>query len=110
MILWYLGDMVFMLSGPVVGICILTGWSFYICGRPGYDAVEYLFSSKEESLSLASWETFASCNIINFIFDSWCSCWNNDSGHMVGSSVELFLMLSCDFSAVVHDILLISVL
>ena len=69
-----------------------------------------LFSSKEESLFLASCVTYAFCNIIDCLFELLCSSWKLDSGGMVGSSVGLFLMFSGDFSVLVHNILLTSVL
>ena len=38
-----------------------------------------------------------------------CFVWKFDSVGIVGSSVGLFLMLSCDLSVLVHEILLTSI-
>ena len=68
------------------------------------------FSSKQESLSLAFCGTHASCNIIICLLKSLCSHWKLEYGGMVGISVGHFLILSCNFSVLVHDILLTSIL
>ena len=64
------------------------------------------FSSEEESLFLTSYGTCVYCNIISCLFKLLCSSWKLDTFGMVGSFVGLFLMLSCDFSVLVYDIVL----
>ena len=68
------------------------------------------FSSKEESLSLASCRACASCIITDCLLELLFSGWKLDSGGMDGSSVRLFLMSSWDFSILVQDMLLTSIL
>ena len=63
-----------------------------------------LCSRKEESF--ASCGICVSCNIIDCLIDSVCSGWKIESSGMVGSSIRLFLMTSCDVPVLVHDILL----
>ena len=92
------------ISGPEIGISILNR----LVHPTSIEDLDMMllnsFSSKEESLSLASCGTCASCNKTDYLFELLCSDWKLDSGCMVGSSVGLFLMWSFDFSVLVHGI------
>ena len=81
----------------------------YICGWFGYDAIKFIFQQGEKFIPSFLWNL---CILWYYWlpFKLLYSSWKLDSAGMVGSSVWLFLMLSCDFSVLIHDTLLTLVL
>ena len=80
----------FTIGGPVVGISIRNRLVLPTSLEDLDMLLSNLFSSKEESLSLASCETCASFNIIDCLFESLYSGWNLDSVCIVGSLLGYF--------------------
>ena len=110
---WYLSGIGYgfgTIGGPVVGISISNRLVLPTSIEDLDIMLSDSFSSKEECLSLASCGMCTSCNITNCLFELLHSSWKLDSGGMVQSSVGLFLILSFDFSVLVYDALLTSVL
>ena len=90
---WYLRGMVYdfhVNGGPVVDIPISNRLVFPTFVE-GLDTM-LLSSFFSKFISLASCTMCVSCAIIDCLFDSWCSHWKLDSGGMVGSYVDLFLL------------------
>ena len=110
---WYLrriGNGFHVIGGPEVGISILNKLVFPTPAEDFNMMLSNSFSSKEEILSLVSFETYASCDITYCLLELLCSGCKFDSGGMVESSVGLILMSSWKLSISVNDILLTSVL
>ena len=104
------GNWIFFYSfgDPVVGISILNRMVLPLPLEDLDTMLLNLFSSKEESLSLDSCGTNISFNIIDS--DLLCYGFKLDFGGMFGIFVKLSFVLSCNFSTVVHDMLLTSLL